>query len=317
MRHFLDLLDLSSEEIAHLLRETARLKKAHQRGARQPTLLGRVLGLVFEKPSLRTRVSFQTAMAQLGGSSVFLSGTEVGLGSRESIPDFARVISQYVDAVVLRTFSHTTVEAFAAHSACPVINGLSDYYHPCQALADLYTMQEVFKKVTGRTLVFVGDGNNVARSLAVCCGKLGVRFVLAAPNGYGFDKLFLNIYRKLFPRGELSQNGEPKHAVSTADVIYTDVWTSMGQEEERERRLRRFAPYQVNAALLALAPPHARIMHCLPAHRGEEVTSDVLDGARSIVFQQAGNRLHAQKALLEWLLATKSVRPKRGSARSS
>jgi ornithine carbamoyltransferase len=304
MRHFLDLFDLTSDEIARLLKETARLKKAYQRGKRNPTLLGRVLGLVFEKPSLRTRVSFQTAMAQLGGSSLFLSGPEVGLGSRESVPDFSRVISQYVDAVVLRTFSHATVEGFAAHSACPVINGLSDYYHPCQALADLFTMQEVFKKITGRTVVFVGDGNNVARSLAVCCGKLGVRFVLAAPEGYGFDKPFMNIYRKRVPQGEILQNGEPKHAVSTADVIYTDVWASMGQEEERERRLRRFAPYQVNAALLAQAPPHARVMHCLPAHRGEEVTSDVLDGERSIVFQQAGNRLHAQKALLEWLLDT-------------
>jgi ornithine carbamoyltransferase len=304
MRHFLDLFDLTSDEIARLLKETARLKKAYQRGKRNPTLLGRVLGLVFEKPSLRTRVSFQTAMAQLGGSSLFLSGPEVGLGSRESVPDFSRVISQYVDAVVLRTFSHATVEGFAAHSACPVINGLSDYYHPCQALADLFTMQEVFKKITGRTVVFVGDGNNVARSLAVCCGKLGVRFVLAAPEGYGFDKPFMNIYRKRVPQGEILQNGEPKHAVSTADVIYTDVWASMGQEEERERRLRQFAPYQVNAALLAQAPPHARVMHCLPAHRGEEVTSDVLDGERSIVFQQAGNRLHAQKALLEWLLDT-------------
>jgi ornithine carbamoyltransferase len=317
MRHFLDLLDLTSDEIAHLLEETGRLKKAQQRGARKPTLLGRVLGLVFEKPSLRTRVSFQTAMAQLGGSSVFLSGTEAGLGSRESVPDFARVISQYVDAVVLRTFSHATVEAFAAHSACPVINGLSDYYHPCQALADLYTMQEVFKKVTGRTLVFVGDGNNVARSLAVCCGKLGVRFVLAAPTGYGFDKPFLNILRKRVSHAEILQNGEPKHAVSTADVIYTDVWTSMGQEKERPQRLRRFAPYQVNAALLAQAPPHARLMHCLPAHRDEEVTSEVLDGQRSIVLQQAGNRLHAQKALLEWLLATENVRGRRGSASRS
>ena len=305
MRHFLDLLDLTPKEINSLLQATARLKKAHRRGRRKPLLLGQVLGLVFEKPSLRTRVSFQTAMAQLGGASVFLTGTEVGLGSRESVPDFARVVSRYVDAVVLRTFHHDTVEAFASHSSCPVINGLSDYYHPCQALADLFTMQEVFKKITGRTVVFVGDGNNVARSLAIGCGKIGVRFVLAAPKEYGFDEPFLKIYHQQVPHGELVLNGEPRQAIRSADVIYTDVWTSMGQESERERRLRRFAPYQVNAELLALAPAHARVMHCLPAHRGEEVTSDVLDGNRSIVFEQAENRMHAQKALLVWLLGKK------------
>jgi ornithine carbamoyltransferase len=305
MRHFLDLLDLTPKEIAYLLEATGRLKKSHHRGRRKPLLLGRVLGLVFEKPSLRTRVSFQTAMAQLGGASVFLAGTEVGLGSRESIPDFSRVVSRYVDAVVLRTFRHDTVEAFAAHSSCPVINGLSDYYHPCQALADLFTMQESFKKITGRTLVFVGDGNNVARSLAIGCGKVGVRFVLAAPEGYGFDESFLKIYHQHVPQGDLFQNGEPRKAVRSADVIYTDVWTSMGQEKEHDRRQRRFAPYQVNADLLALAPSHARVMHCLPAHRGQEITNDVLDGDRSIVFDQAENRMHAQKALLLWLLAKK------------
>ncbi|HJT76736.1 MAG TPA: ornithine carbamoyltransferase, partial [Gemmataceae bacterium] len=265
-------------------------------------LLGRVLGMVFEKPSLRTRVSFQAAMAQLGGASLLLPSSETGLGSRESVPDFSRVISQYVDAVVLRTFSHHTVETFAAHAGCPVINGLSDYYHPCQALGDLLTLQELFPDVAGRTLVFVGDGNNVARSLAVGCGKLGVRFVLAAPDGYGFDEPFLEAYRRQVAGGQILQNGEPSHAVGQADVIYTDVWASMGQEGEREERRQRFAAYQVNENLLALAPPHARVMHCLPAHRGEEVTDAVLDGARSVVFQQAGNRMHAQKALLKWLL---------------
>jgi ornithine carbamoyltransferase len=302
MRHFLDLFDLAPDEISYLLEETARLKEAHLRGERTPRLLGRVLGLVFEKPSLRTRVSFQAAIAQLGGASVFMTGSEVGLGSRESVPDFARTMSQYVDAVVLRTFSHDTVEAFAAHASVPVINGLSNSSHPCQALADLFTVREVFGQVAGRTLVFVGDGNNVARSVAICCGKLGVRFVLAAPEGYGFDESFLEAYRRHVPRGELVQNGKPDHAVASADIVYTDVWTSMGQEAEREQRLRRFAGFQVNDALLALAPPHARLMHCLPAHRGEEVTSEALDGQRSIVFQQAGNRMHAQKALLQWLL---------------
>jgi ornithine carbamoyltransferase len=302
MRHFLDLLDLTGDELAHLLERTAKSKAAHMAGDRTPQLLGRVIGLVFEKPSLRTRVSFQTAIAQLGGASVFMTGHEVGLGSRETVPDFARVMSQYVDAVVLRTFSHATVEMFAAHASCPVINGLSDYYHPCQALADVFTLQELFGDLSGRTLVFVGDGNNVARSLAICGGKLGLRFVLAAPEGYGFDEPFLQLYRQRLPRAELTLNGKPDHAVRLADAIYTDVWTSMGQEAERERRLSSFADYQVNEQLLSLAPPHARVMHCLPAHRGEEITSAVLDGERSVVIQQAGNRLHAQKALLQWLL---------------
>jgi ornithine carbamoyltransferase len=302
MRHFIDLLDLSSDEVAYLLKETARLKAAYERGERTPGLLGHVLGMVFEKPSLRTRASFQAAMAQLGGASVFMTGHEAGLGTRESVPDFARVMSQYVDAVVLRTYSHETVEEFAAHSHCPVINGLSDYYHPCQALADLFTMQECLGDLAGRTLTFVGDGNNVARSLAICCAKLGVRFLLAAPPGYGFDEPFLKLYAQRLPQQKLLQNGKPQHAVAAADIIYTDVWTSMGQEAERDQRQKIFESYQVNQTLLTLAPAHARVMHCLPAHRGEEVTNEVLDGERSIVFQQAGNRLHAQKALLEWLL---------------
>jgi ornithine carbamoyltransferase len=302
MRHFLDLLDLSPDELSFLLEETAILKEAHRRGERRPLFTGRVLGLVFEKPSLRTRVSFEAAMAQLGGASIFLGPSDGRMGQRESVPDFARTLSQYVDAVVLRTFSHRTVEEFAAFSAVPVINGLSDYSHPCQALADLFTMKEVFGDVRGRTVVFIGDGNNVARSVAICCGKLGAKFVLAAPEGHGFDEPFLTAFRRLVPQGQLVQNGTPAHAVGLADVIYTDVWTSMGQEDEREQRLSRFAGYQVNAELLALAPAHARVMHCLPAHRGEEVSDDVLDGAKSIVFQQAANRMHAQKALLKWLL---------------
>jgi ornithine carbamoyltransferase len=302
MPHFLDLLDLTGNDILHLLDEAERLKAAHLRGERTPLLQGRVLGLIFEKPSLRTRVSFQAAMAQLGGVSLFLQGSEAGMGTRESVPDFARVMSQYVDGVVLRTFHHTTVETFAAHASCPVINGLSDYYHPCQALGDLLTMRELFGDPRGRTLVFIGDGNNVARSLAIGCGKLGVQFILVSPQGYGFDEPFLQTYRRCVPEGNVLQNGEPRHAVGSADIVYTDVWTSMGQEAEREKRLAQFATFQVNEALVSLAPPHARVMHCLPAHRGEEVTGEVLDGDRSIVFQQAGNRMHAQKALLAWLL---------------
>jgi ornithine carbamoyltransferase len=302
MRHFLSLLELSTDEMNHLLAEAARLKAGLRRGERPPLLAGRVLGMIFEKPSLRTRASFEAAMAQLGGSAIFLSAADGPIGERESVPDFARTLSQYADAVVLRTFRHQTVEEFAAHSGVPVINGLSDLYHPCQALGDLLTIQEACGHIAGKTVVFVGDGNNVARSLAVACGRLGARFVLAAPQGYGFDTAFLQEYHRLVPEGQLVLNGTPTHAVGSADVIYTDVWTSMGQEGEREARRRSFADFQVNAALLAQAPPHTRLMHCLPAHRGEEVTADVLDGERSIVFQQAGNRLHAQKALLKWLL---------------
>ena len=232
MQHFLSLLELDSQEIARLLAEAAQLKAACKSGDRKLTLMGKVLGMVFEKPSLRTRVSFQTAMAQLGGASVFLAGKEVGLGDRESLPDFARVMSQYVDAVVLRTFSHATVETFAEYATCPVINGLSDYYHPCQALGDLLTLQELFDKVSGRTVVFVGDGNNVARSLALGCGKLGVRLILSAPDSYGFDEPFLQAYRRNVPHGQVEEIKDPLQAVRGADVIYTDVWTSMGQENK-------------------------------------------------------------------------------------
>ncbi len=302
MRHFLTIADVNAAELEALLEEAARLKADLQGGRRPALLAGRVLGMVFEKPSLRTRASFEAAMAQLGGASIFLSSADGTMGQRETVPDFARTLSSYVDGVVLRTFTHATVAEFAANSRVPVINGLSDRSHPCQALGDLLTIRETFGGLKGKTLVFVGDGNNVARSMAVGCALFGLRFVLAAPEGYGFDELFLQRYRKVVPNGDLVVNGRPEHAVGEADVIYTDVWTSMGQEGEREERRKKFAPFQVNAALLAKAPPHARLMHCLPAVRGEEVSEEVLDGPRSIVFQQAENRLHAQKALLKWLL---------------
>jgi ornithine carbamoyltransferase len=300
--HFINLFELTGEQLDKLLKDAGRLKKAHAQHKEKLVLAGRVLALIFEKPSLRTRVSFQSAMAQLGGSSLFLPGQEVGLGTREALPDFARTLSRYVDAVVLRTFAQETVETFARHASCPVINGLSNYYHPCQALGDLLTMREALGRISGKTVVFIGDGNNVARSLAVGCGKLGARFVLAAPDGYGFDAPFLETFHRQVPEGELIQNGDPRHAVESADVLYTDVWASMGQETESAKRRKKFAAFQVNGDLMRLAPRHARFMHCLPAHRGEEVTDDVLDGERSIVFDQAENRMHAQKALLHWLL---------------
>ncbi|MCI0703427.1 MAG: ornithine carbamoyltransferase [Planctomycetia bacterium] len=302
MKHFLNLIDLSAEELNHLLTESARLKEAHARRIPSHSLSGRVVALIFEKPSLRTRVSFESGIAQLGGTSLYLPGNEVGLGWRESLSDFARTINQYVDALVLRVYRHETVAGLAAASTIPIINGLSDRSHPCQGVADVLTVRELFGTETGRTVAFVGDGNNVARSMAVGCGKLGVRFVLACPVGYGFDDQFKADYRSKVSQDVPKEVNDPLAAVKDADVIYTDVWTSMGQEAEREERLKRFAPFQVNAQLLSKAPPHCKVLHCLPAHRGEEITDEVVDGPASAVFQQAGNRLHTQKAVLEWLL---------------
>lgn len=302
MKHFLNLIDLTSEELCGLLTESARLKEGRGRGVPARSLSGKVVGLVFEKPSLRTRVSFESGIAQLGGTALYLPGNEVGLGWRETLADFARTVSQYVDALVLRVYRHETLDGLAEHSTIPIVNALSDWSHPCQGLADLLTIRELFGAEKGRTVVFVGDGNNVARSLAVGCGRLGVRFVLACPVGYGFDDRFRQHYRERVSPDFPPEINDPVAAVRDADVIYTDVWTSMGQEAEREERLNRFAAFQLNAALLAKAPAQCKVLHCLPAHRGEEVTDDVLDGPASAVFQQAGNRLHTQKAVLERLL---------------
>lgn len=300
IRHFLDLFDVSTDEVKLLLQATARLK-AMQRAEFLP-LAGHCLGLVFEKPSLRTRVSFQAAIGQLGGTSIFLSGVDAGLGTREPLSDYARVMTSYVDALVVRTFQHATVEGFAQFAHCPVINGLSDYYHPCQALADLFTISEQFKSLNERTVVFVGDGNNVSRSLAVGCAYLGWKFRLCCPQAFVFDAPFVKAYQERFPHFHCEVIHDPVKAMQGADVVYTDVWTSMGQEKETEERLKQFQGFQVNSALLKYAPAHAVVMHCLPAHRGEEIAADAVDSERSIVFTQAANRLHLQKALLLWLL---------------
>ncbi|MFQ3591644.1 MAG: ornithine carbamoyltransferase [Gemmataceae bacterium] len=302
MRHYLSFQDITPAEMRYLLCEATRLKADLRQGKRPPLLAGRVLGLVFEKPSLRTRASFEAAMIQLGGGAMFFGANDGRMGVREPVADFARTLSGYCDAVALRVFNHHTLLEFAKYARVPVINALSDIAHPCQALGDLLTIQETFGSLEGRTLVFVGDGNNVAMSVALGCGMAGMRFILAAPEGYRFDEAFLERYRQVAPHGELLINGRPEHAVSQADIIYTDVWTSMGQEHEANQRRAAFAPFQVNAALLAQAPSHARIMHCLPAVRGEEIDEPALECERSIVFQQAENRLHAQKALLKWLL---------------
>jgi ornithine carbamoyltransferase len=301
MRHLITLADVKPTEIERIFAITEDLKTKYSQGLREALLPGRVMAMLFEKPSLRTRVSFEAGMIHLGGGTMFL-GNDVGFGARESISDFGRVISQFVDVIVVRAFKHETVEQLAQHCTCSVINGLTDYAHPCQALADLYTLKELFGRLKGHTLAFVGDGNNVSRSLAEACGKTGMRFVLACPQGYEFDAAFAADLQKKIPGLEMEVVADPVKAVRDATAVYTDVWTSMGQEAESEKRKRDFAAFQVNAALMAKAPKHAVFMHCLPAHRGEEVTDDVIDGPQSVVVGQAGNRMHVQKGVLAWLL---------------
>ncbi|QEH36423.1 Ornithine carbamoyltransferase [Aquisphaera giovannonii] len=302
LRHFVSLFDVAPAEVADLIERTVQLKADATGLGRASRLQGRTLGLLFEKPSLRTRVSFETAMARLGGASIFLRGKDVGLGVRESVADFARVISQYVDFLAIRTFSQSIIEELARHASVPVINALSDYSHPCQAMADMVTILEERGDLAGKKIVFVGDGNNVARSLAMASAHLGVEFVLTAPEGYEFPESFAERFAAKFPETPLGFERNPAKAVKGADVVYTDVWASMGQEQEADQRREVFAPYQVNEALFAKARPDAIFLHCLPAHRGEEVTSGVLDDPRSKVIPQAANRMHFQMALLLWLL---------------
>jgi ornithine carbamoyltransferase len=307
LRHFLDLLDLPAGEARALIDRAIELKREDRLGNRPPLLSGRTLGLMFEKPSLRTRVSFEAAIARLGGNAIFLRGEDVGLGTRESVVDFARVIGQYVDGLAVRTFSHATILELASAAAIPIINALSDESHPCQAMADFMTIEELRGSSRGKKFVFVGDGNNVARSLAVASTLLGAEFVLCAPVGYGFPDVFRTRFAARCPGAVLRLDPDPRSAVKGADVIYTDVWASMGQEHEVVRRREAFAPYQVNEELLSLARDDAVFLHCLPAHREEEVTSGVLDGPKSQVLLQAANRLHFQMALLVWLLGETPV----------
>jgi len=300
MRHFLSIKDLSREEALFLLAEAARLKcelNDHRDRQRQ-VLSGRTLAMIFEKPSLRTRVSFDAGMAQLGGHSIYLAPSEIGLGTREAVSDVARVIGSMCDGIMARVFKHETVVELAEYAGVPVINGLCDQEHPCQVLADLQTLRE-HKGLTGRKLTYVGDGNNVCNSLMLICAKLGVDFVAATPPGYEPPGEIVELAGR---EGAVSVTNDPVLAVTGADAVYTDVWTSMGQEAEARERLAVFPPYQVNAELMAHAKPDAMVLHCLPAHRGEEITADVFESRQSRVFEQAENRLHAQKAMLAWLL---------------
>ncbi len=305
MRHLVSLNDVTSDEIQRIFALTADLKAKLEKGIREPILPGRVMALLFEKPSLRTRVSFESGMAHMGGSSMML-GDDVGFGKRERIDDFSRVLSELVDVIVMRCKRHETVADVAKHSTCPVINGLTDLEHPCQALADLYTIKCHVKSLKAAKLAWVGDANNVARSLALACGKLGVHFAVATPKGYGFGDEFLSELNKECPGMNLTLTNDPTAAVQGAAAVYTDVWASMGQESEQEQRKIDFAPFQVNGKLMAAAPKDAVFMHCLPAKRGEEVTDEVMDSPNSVIVEQAGNRMHVQKGILAWLLAAQN-----------
>jgi len=299
-KDLLSIADLNREDIPLLISRAIELKEEGWRHS----LSEKVLALVFEKPSLRTRVSFEMAMRQMGGSAIYLSPAEVGLGKREPVPDVARVLSRYVDAIAARTFSHETLELLAQYADVPVINVLSDLEHPCQALADLLTIHEKKGELEGLTLAYVGDGNNVANSLMLASALAGIHFRIASPAGYQIRDDLLELARSYAMESgtEILCTEDPRQAVNEADIVYTDAWTSMGQEDESEKRRRAFAGYQIDDELLAQAEEGAILMHPLPAHHGEEVARGVLDSPQSVVFDQAENRMHLQKALLSEML---------------
>ncbi|HQJ11326.1 MAG TPA: ornithine carbamoyltransferase [Anaerolineae bacterium] len=304
MRHFLTLADLTPAELQEILDLAVQLKTEWKAGGNPPLLGGKVLGMIFQKPSLRTRVSFDMAMLHLGGHALYLSPNEIQLGKRESTADVARVLARYVHVIMARVFDHADVVELAKWSTVPVINGLSDYSHPCQGIADFLTILEHKGTLKGRKLAYLGDSNNVTHSLIFGATKLGMDFALGAPAGYSLrpDVLALAEQFAAESGSKISISTDPRAAIQGADVVYTDTWTSMGQEAEAEERRKIFPPYQVNPALLAYARPDAIVMHCLPAHRGDEITDEVADGPQSVIFDQAENRMHAQKAILLWVL---------------
>lgn len=298
MRHFLTLLDLSPAELNTLIYRAIELKQMHQRGEVYQPLKNKVLAMIFEKSSTRTRVSFESAMVQFGGGSIFLSPDDTQLGRGEPVEDSARVISSMVDAVMIRTFEHAKVETFAKYSSVPVINALTDEFHPCQLLADMQTYFEVRGDIRGKTVAWIGDGNNMCHSYINAAQQFAFKLNIATPEGYEPLAEIVNSVD-----ADIQLFNDPNAAAKDADLIVTDVWASMGQEVEQRKRELAFAGFQVNAELMALASPNALFMHCLPAHRDEEVTAEVIDGPQSVVWQEAENRLHAQKALLEFLCA--------------
>jgi len=297
---FLSLADFSRADVESMLDDADRLKAELRAGKSTRPLVGKTLAMIFEKPSLRTRVTFETGIKQLGGASVYLAPEDIRLGARETVADIARNLSRWVDLIVARTFSHRSLVELAQHATIPVINGLTDLLHPAQVLADLMTMRERRGALENATVAFIGDGNNVVNSWLNAAALFGLDFRLACPPGYEPDPKILARAQALVP-GRIQILNDPAAAAKDADVVYTDVWTSMGQEAESQARRAAFAGYQINAALLREASKDVLVMHCLPAHRGEEITAEVLDGPRSVVLDQAENRLHAQKAVMVWL----------------
>lgn len=306
MKDFLSIGDYAPEALMEMLELAVELKAERaEKGANAPLLKDKKLGMIFQKPSLRTRVSFERGMEHLGGSAMYIGPAEIGLGKRESIADVARVMSGYVDAIMARVFAHDHVVQLAEWASIPVINGLSDYNHPCQAMADILTVLEEFGKLKDINITYVGDGNNVAVSLMHVAAKLGANFTIANPEGFGMPEAAIEEGRTYAAKSgsQISLLTDPHEAVKEADVIYTDTWTSMGQEEEAARRENVFPPYQVNEALVAEAREHVIVLHCLPAHRNHEITDAVADGPHSRLFPQAHNRMHAQKAILAKLIS--------------
>jgi ornithine carbamoyltransferase len=304
MKHLTSIAPLSKADIEKIFALCAKMKKAQKAGKPDLCLKNKTLGMIFEKPSMRTRVSFEVGMTQMGGHAIFLGPESFAFGKREAVNDVALVLSRYLDGIMVRTFAHKNVLDLAKYATIPVINGLCDWEHPCQALADIFTMQEHFgSKLKGRKLVFAGDGNNVARSLALTCAKLDMVFVHTGPKGYDLTKDFMDLIPK--DKRHLVSTGvrDAKAAVKGADVIYTDVWASMGQESSAAQRAKEFRPYQVNMALVKAAGSQVKVMHCLPAHRGDEITSEVVDSKYAIVYDEAENRLHVQKAVMKLLMA--------------
>jgi ornithine carbamoyltransferase len=303
MKHFLCISDCSADELNELLVESSSLKKLYKSGGRDVCLAGKVLAMVFEKPSLRTRISFQVAMSDLGGSAIFIRPEDIGgIGKREPIKDMARVLSRYVDGIMARTFEHNTVVELAKFATVPVINALTDLSHPCQAMADVLTIKEHLSRLEGVKIAFIGDGNNVARSLAFAAAKLGMKLVVASPKGYELDWGTVEKANSI-NTDSVSITNDPVKAVAGADVIYTDTWVSMGQENEKQKRIKAFTGFQVNSELLKSAPANAKIMHCLPAYRGFEITDEVVESPNSIIFDQSENRLHFQRALVKKLMS--------------
>jgi ornithine carbamoyltransferase len=303
-RHLLTLADLSPDEIRALITLAASLKDEWATGGNQPLLAGKIVGLIFHRPSLRTRVSFEVGASQLGGAAIYLSPQEIQLGQREGVADRARELSRYLDALVVRVENHGRLQQLADLASIPLINGLSDRVHPCEILGDLFTIYEKRGRLRGLKLSYVGDGNNIAHSLLLGASKVGMEIRVATPVGFEPDTEFVR-QACLFAQesgGAVAVLADPCEAVAGVDIIYTDAWAGMGQAAEREKRLPHFRPYQVNGKLLSLADRGAMVMHCLPAHRGEEITSEVLDGPQSIVMDQAENKLHMHKAILAWLV---------------